>query len=109
MSSTTDGAIYAGDVRDETLRIVLAGNTDGRTFAAGLAVDAESRLYVSGGGTGKLFVYDASGALLASFAAGSAPTFINDVAVAKDGSAHFTSSCSRTPESCSASIPRRSR
>jgi sugar lactone lactonase YvrE len=92
VGSTTDGAIYSGDVRDETLEIFLAGNTDGRTFAAGLAVDAEGRLYVSGGGTGKLFVYDAGGALLATFATGSSPSFINDVAVAKDGSAYFTDS-----------------
>ena len=92
VSSTTDGTIFSGHVRDETLGVFLAGNTDGRTTAAGLAVDDEGRLYVSGGGTGKLFVYDASGALLASFATGSSPTFINDVAVAKDGSAYFTDS-----------------
>ena len=92
VSSTTDGTIFSGHVRDETLGVFLAGNTDGRTTATGLAVDDEGRLYVSGGGTGKLFVYDASGALLASFATGSSPTFINDVAVAKDGSAYFTDS-----------------
>ena len=92
VSSTTDGTIFSGNVRDETLGVFLAGNTDGRTTATGLAVDDEGRLFVSGGGTGKLFVYDASGALLASFATGSSPTFINDVAVAKDGSAYFTDS-----------------
>ena len=92
VSSTTDGTIFSGDVRSETLTPFLAGNTDGRTSAAGLAVDAESRLFVSGGGTGRMIVYSPSGALLASFASGSSPTFINDVAVARDGSAYFTES-----------------
>ena len=92
VSSTGDGTIFSGDVRSETLTPFLPGGTDGRTFAAGLAVDAESRLFVSGGSTGRMFVYDASGALLASFATGTSPTFINDVAVARDGSAYFTES-----------------
>jgi Cu-Zn family superoxide dismutase len=87
VSSTTDGTIFRGDVTSETLTPFLAGNTDGRTTAIGLAVDDRGRLYVAGGGTGLVFIYDgATGALLAKLATGASPTFINDIVIAPDGS-----------------------
>jgi len=93
VSSTTDGTIFRGDVTSETLTPFLAGNTDGRTTAIGLAVDDRGRLYVAGGGTGLVFVYDgATGALLAKLATGASPTFINDIVIAPDGSAYVTDS-----------------
>jgi sugar lactone lactonase YvrE len=63
--------------------------------AIGLKYDKHAdRLFVSGGPTGKAFVYDASsGAELASFqlTAAEQPTFINDVVLTRD-SAYFTDS-----------------
>jgi hypothetical protein len=63
--------------------------------AIGLKYDQHAdRLFVSGGPTGKAFVYDASsGAELASFqlTAAGQPTFINDVVLTRD-SAYFTDS-----------------
>jgi hypothetical protein len=63
--------------------------------AIGLKYDKHAdRLFVSGGPTGKAFVYDASsGAELASFqlTAAGQPTFINDVVLTRD-SAYFTDS-----------------
>ena len=92
VSSTTDGTIFSGDVSSETLTPFLPPRTDGRTTAAGLAVD-DGRLYVAGGGTGLVFVYDiATGALIARLATGTSPTFINDIVIAKDGSAYVTDS-----------------
>jgi Cu-Zn family superoxide dismutase len=93
VSSTTDGTIFRGDVTSETLTPFLAGNVDGRTTAIGLAIDDRGRLYVAGGGTGLVFVYDgATGALIAKGSSGATPTFINDIVVAPDGSAYATDS-----------------
>ena len=93
VSSTTDGTIFRGDVKSETLTPFLPGGADGRRVAAGLEVSDEGRLYVSGGATGLVFVYDAAtGELLARLASGARPTFINDVAVARGDTAYFTDS-----------------
>ena len=63
--------------------------------AIGLKYDKHAdRLFVSGGPTGKAFVYDASsGVELASFqlTAAGEPTFINDVVLTRD-TAYFTDS-----------------
>jgi Cu-Zn family superoxide dismutase len=94
VTSTTDGTVFRGDVRDGTLAPFLPGGADGRTTAIGVAVDPRSqRLFVAGGATGRVFVYDArTGALVANLAGGSSPTFVNDVAVARDGVAYATDS-----------------
>jgi len=94
VSSTTDGTIFRGHVKDEMTEVFLPGGADGRTTAIGLEVDRDGNLFVAGGGTGKMFVYDTeTKKLLASFSVPTgSPTFINDVAVAKDGSAYFTDS-----------------
>ena len=95
VSSTTNGAIYRFDVTDDTASVFIPGSTGG--FAAGVEVDRWGRLFVSGGGTGKMSVYDAnSGDLLTSFTSSrigaGQPTFVNDVAVTKSGDAFFTDS-----------------
>jgi len=93
VSSTTNGTIYRGDASDETLTPFLPPGGDGRTFAAGLEVDDAGHLFVAGGGTGFVFVYDAiSGALVAKLSGGSSPTFLNDIAVDNDGVAYVTDS-----------------
>jgi sugar lactone lactonase YvrE len=93
VSSTTNGTVFAGDVSDETLATFLPPGGDGRTTATGLEVDNEGHLFVAGGGTGLMFVYDAStGALISKLSGGSSPTFINDFAVDKDGNVYATDS-----------------
>jgi Cu-Zn family superoxide dismutase len=95
VSSTTNGAIYRGDAGDETLTPFLAGGADGRTTAIGLDVDDEGHLWVAGGATGFVWVYDAaSGALIARVSSGSSPTFINDIAIDRDGVGYITDSMS---------------
>ena len=85
MSSTTDGTVFAGRSSDETLAPFLPPGGDGRTTAVGLEVDDDGHLWVAGGGTGLVFVYDAgTGGLIAKLSAGSAPTFINDIAIDRD-------------------------
>jgi len=93
VSSTTDGTIFRGTLREPSATVFLAPGGDGRTTATGLKVDDRGRLFVSGAGTGQMFVYDAaSGALLGKVSNGLTPTFINDVAVTSAGDAYFTDS-----------------
>jgi len=95
VSSTTDGTIYRGDVSDETLQPWLPGGSDGRTTATGLEVDKDGHLFVAGGGTGSVWIYDeVTGALIAKLSGGSSPTFINDIAVDRNGVAYITDSMS---------------
>lgn len=95
VSSTTDGAIFRGNVREEMTQVFLPGGADGRTTATGMKVDRRGRLFISGGSSGRVFVYDAgSGALLGAFSDGQTNTFVNDVAVTRDGTAYFTDSLS---------------
>ena len=95
VSSTTDGTIFRGDDSDETLATFLAPGTDGRTTAVGLEVDDDGHLFVAGGGTGFVWVYDGvTGALIERVSGGSSPTFINDIAVDADGVAYITDSMS---------------
>jgi Cu-Zn family superoxide dismutase len=92
VSSTSDGTIFRGNVAGGAARPFLAGGADDRTTAIGLKVD-EGRLYVAGGGTGRLWIYDTNSRnLIARFETARRPTFINDVAVGPAGTAYFTDS-----------------
>jgi WD40 repeat protein len=96
VSSTTDGTIFRGSLDEEMTEVFLPGGEDARTAAIGLEVDDNGRLFVAGGATGQMFVYSTeTGDLLASFDNNQANTFINDVAVSRNGDAYFTDS--RTP------------
>ena len=92
VSSVADGSIYRGNVRNEQAELFLPGGEDGRTQAAGLALD-DGLLYVAGGQTGTVFVYDtSSGDLVRSFAA-QGTGFLNDVTVnPQSGDAYITDS-----------------
>ena len=86
------GDIFRGDLQRGTAALFIDA-PDGR-WAAGMAADvADKLLFVAGGATGQGYVYDTrTGTSLASYqfaAAGS--SFINDVALTKDG-AWFTDS-----------------
>jgi hypothetical protein len=91
-----DGSIYRGNVRNEQAALFLPGREDGRTQAAGLALD-DGLLYVAGGQTGTVFVCDtSSGDLVRSFDArgtGFLTGFLNDVMVnPHSGDAYITDS-----------------
>lgn len=96
VSSVTTGTIYRGNVREPELEVFLPGGEDGRTSAAGLAVDRRARLWIAGGDTGLVWVYDTrTGELLARYdnGLGATPgaTFINDVDTSRDA-AYITDS-----------------
>jgi Cu-Zn family superoxide dismutase len=93
VGSTTDGTIYRGRLKGSTAVPFLLGDAD-RSMAVGLKVD-EGKLFVAGGGTGKVFIYDIrSKALVGSFQVPDpgSPTFVNDLTVAKDNSVYVTDS-----------------
>lgn len=94
VGSTTDGTIFRGHLRGSAMEVFLPGGGDGRTTAIGMKVDQNGRLFVAGGGTGQVWVYDTgSGALIRRFDTGRrAGTFLNDVAIARDGDAFVTDS-----------------
>lgn len=97
VGSTTDGTIYRGNVNQGAARPYLRGDKD-RPDARGLEVDDQGRLWVAGGPTGKMLVYDtSSGDLISSFSTGKSgmdKTFLNDVTVAPDGTGYVTDSTS---------------
>jgi len=88
--SRATGAVYSGDLRTGKGAVLVLGAA-GRA-ATGLKLD-RGRLFVSGAGTGKAFVYDAkTGALIREYQLVTPPgTFINDVVVTNDA-AYFTDS-----------------
>ncbi|MDF2758223.1 MAG: hypothetical protein K0S99_855 [Thermomicrobiales bacterium] len=92
VGSTIDGTIYRGNVETGTVEVFLPGGT-GRV-AVGLALDENGRLFVAGGETGAVAVYDtATGQLLLEVANGLAPnTFLNDIAISPGGIAYITDS-----------------
>lgn len=98
VGSTTDGTIYRGNIRADNHALVpfLPGGQDGRTTAVGMKVASNGFLWIAGGGTGRIWLYDSvSGRNLLNIATGTENTFINDVALAPDESAaYFTDSVS---------------
>ena len=91
VGSIPTGAVYKGDLRSGEGDVLVEGR-EGRA-AIGLKVDRRQRLFVSGGPTGKAFVYDArDGDDLAEYTLATAgASFINDVVVTPRG-AFFTDS-----------------
>jgi Cu-Zn family superoxide dismutase len=94
VGSTGDGSLYEGDVASGEVIVFSEGGADGRTTAIGMKVDGNGNLWVAGGGTGQMFVYNtADGSLVASYSTPAVEqTFINDVIVTPDGSAYYTDS-----------------
>jgi sugar lactone lactonase YvrE len=99
VGSSRDGTVFKAEARAGATAAVLApAGVDGRTAALGMKVDKNGHLVVAGGATGKVFVLDRStGATLGVFSnagvyAPGGPTFLNDVAIAKNGDAYITDS-----------------
>lgn len=92
VSSTTDGTIFRGSVRSRAAEVFLPGGADGRTTAVGVRVDDAGRLWIAGGATGSIFVYDiATRELIRRFDTGTGG-FLNDIAITPNGDAYVTDS-----------------
>lgn len=92
--STQDGTLFAGNLDTGEVTVFSAAGSDGRHAATGMKIDSQGRLWVSGAGTGRMFVYDTTdGALIAEYSTPEPDTrFINDVALDSNGNAWFTDS-----------------
>jgi hypothetical protein len=89
VGATGDGTIYKGSIEEPTVREFILGGS-GKS-AVGLKV-ADGRLFVAGGTTGKLFVYDLdTKALVGTFDTG-AGGFLNDLVVTRRGDVFVTDS-----------------
>jgi len=89
VSSTGDGAIYRGTLDSATVSPFIPG-ANGHS-AVGLKVD-RGKLYVAGGSTGSITVYDlATKQAVATFATG-AGGFLNDLVVTGRGDVYVTDS-----------------
>ena len=90
VGSVANGAIYRGDLRTGTGRVLVPGES-GRA-ATGIELDRFNRLFVAGAGTGDAYVYNArTGALIRTYDFTAGDTFINDVVVTRNA-AYFTDS-----------------
>ena len=95
VGSTNGGAVYRGNTwrGSQQIEPFLAAGSDGRTDVRGIKVNPEGQLFLAGGATGTMWMYDAvTGRLLNSFQNGIQGSFVNDVAIAPDGAAYFTDS-----------------
>ncbi|MEW9556504.1 SMP-30/gluconolactonase/LRE family protein [Nonomuraea sp. NPDC050783] len=94
VSGAFDGTVYRGRKGRTELEVFLPAGGDGRTTAQGLRLDARGLLYVAGGVTGQMWVYDTrTRALVRRFDTGlTDEVFINDVALDRAGNAYFTDS-----------------
>jgi sugar lactone lactonase YvrE len=96
VGSTTDGTVFRGNVEGgpKEAEVFLEPESDGRTTAIGMKVDKEGRLFIAGGDTGRIFVYDTESADLVRRldTPDAESTFLNDVAVTPDGDVYLTDS-----------------
>jgi DNA-binding beta-propeller fold protein YncE len=89
VGATGDGTIYRGTIDDPIVREFIPGAT-GKS-AIGIELD-RSKLYVAGGSTGQIVVYDlATKQVVASFDTGSGG-FLNDLVVTPKGDVFVTDS-----------------
>lgn len=96
VGSTNGGAVYRGVNNPKgarTIELFLPAGGDNRTAVVGMKVDRLGRLFIAGGATGFIWIYDTSTKdLLFSTKINQTGGFLNDVAIAPDGSAYFTDS-----------------
>lgn len=93
VGSYATGAVYRITPGHRSAQVFLPAGTDGRATANGLKVDRAGRLWVTDSTAG-VAVYDIrERRLLARFdVPGEAASFVNDLAIAPDGSAYLTDS-----------------
>jgi sugar lactone lactonase YvrE len=91
VGSLVTGAVVKGDLRTGQTRVLVPPRQDGA--AAGLAYDARTdTLIVAGGGTGAVYIYNATtGAEVAAIQLAAEASFVNDVIVTR-GAAYLTDS-----------------
>lgn len=94
VTSTTTGDVYHVNASTGEVKVHSRGGSPGRQSAVGIKLDAKDRLWIAGGATGRVNVIRAAdGSPVASFVTPESPqAFINDLALAPDGSVYVTDS-----------------
>lgn len=93
-----DGALVRGNAADAgKAQVVSPPGADGRVSAAGMKIDRRKRLWIAGGESRKLFVYQLPAlAPVATFTVGSSDKgekrVVNDMAITDDGEGYITDS-----------------
>jgi sugar lactone lactonase YvrE len=91
VGATGDGTIYRGTLNNSTVSEFIAFPADSGRSSVGMKVH-RGLLYVAGGGTGNIYVYNlATKATVATFATG-AGGFLNDLVVTHKGDVYVTDS-----------------
>lgn len=89
-ATNQDGTIYRAEAGSDQLQ-VWVGPRPGAN-GRGIAVDSAGRVFVAGGPSGTVRVFDADATLLAEPATGVPGSFLNDLWVAADGAVYVTDS-----------------
>ncbi|MFE2766525.1 SMP-30/gluconolactonase/LRE family protein [Streptomyces albidoflavus] len=92
VGSAEDGTIQRGHVDEPRTEVWSPDGTDGRSFTSALALDGAGHLYVNGGPTSTLRVYDPDDATLLATLKGKPGGFVNDVAPVSGKVAYVTDS-----------------
>jgi Cu-Zn family superoxide dismutase len=95
--SLLDGTIVRGNISQPQATVFSPAGADGRTSVLGMRTD-DTRLYVAGGATGTIWVYDKSNGSFVGKASNGLPTTgttLNDLAVTRTG-VYVTDSLSPT-------------
>ncbi|MDO4263064.1 MAG: superoxide dismutase family protein [Deinococcus sp.] len=91
--SAQTGDIYAVNAESGQTSLYSRGGALGRRAALGLKVDSQGRLWIAGGAEGTVSVLDRYGVTLKVLETPKSPAaFINDLALAPDGSVYVTDS-----------------
>ncbi|MFC0435465.1 SMP-30/gluconolactonase/LRE family protein [Kutzneria buriramensis] len=91
--SIDDGAVYRGRLGATSLDPFLPGGQDGRTQVTGVKTTG-NRLLLAGAFTGRFFVYNTAGTLVATYTVSDTgeKTLVNDAAVTSNGDVYITDS-----------------
>lgn len=94
VSSAADGSILRGDVETGEVTTLVAGGEREPFATLGLKIDDQNRLWVAGGTSGQVFVYDVETTeqISAIETPGEGSPLLNDLAVASTGDVYVTDS-----------------
>ncbi|WP_188197743.1 hypothetical protein [Nonomuraea sp. SYSU D8015] len=90
--STQDGTLFVGKPERVETQVWMRGGVHGRTTTSGMMTGEDGRLYVGGGPTNRMWIYDISSRQLLATLSGVPGGFVNDIALAPDGTAYATDS-----------------
>lgn len=94
VGSASKGTIYQGDLQSGEVTTLIPGGERGAFATLGLKVDDEARLWVAGGTSGQVFIYDLETAeqTHAISTPGEGDPLLNDLVVTSSGDVYVTDS-----------------